>query len=186
VDDFKPGASKSALYRMLDEAMANTVALQEGRPLVRAKPPVATLVPKPPKNAPASPTTGRPPKAIKSTKEPPTVAMPTADQVARAIIAAAAETGEDAVACATGEERMRCRHYAMHALAHVFQGLSRQALARMVGRGDRADRFWRDSWNQAVKPPAHGRGHMANWWNEGAYARVIEAITGGADSQTPT
>lgn len=100
--------------------------------------------------------------------------MPTADDVATAIIVAAAETGEDPIACASRVEGMRCRHYAMHALSHVFPGTGRYALARMVGCQAKPQYFWKNSVTHVLN--GMGPGKRAKWWDEAAYQRVIEAI----------
>jgi hypothetical protein len=108
-----------------------------------------------------------------------------ADDVAVAIISACRETGGEPLACASrGEggtpERTpatnRARHYALHALVHVFPDASKVGLCSLVGCVGQPKSFWSTSWHQVVKPRPNGRGHAASWWNEGAYARVIHAI----------
>lgn len=108
---------------------------------------------------------------------------PTADDVARAIVAACKETGDDPIRTAEGglgtsRATNRARHYAMHALLHVFQGLGREMAARLVGCPGSPRQFWSASWHQIVKPRVGGLGHAANWFDDDAYARVIAAIEG--------
>lgn len=115
--------------------------------------------------------------------------MPTADQVARAIVAAARETGEDPIACASGKathtgqglkvtdrvsRAIRCRHYAMHALVRAFPGLPRETYARLVGCPGKPDKFFDNSKMNVL--PMKGSDRAAKWWNEAAYQRVVEAI----------
>lgn len=102
--------------------------------------------------------------------------LPNADDVARAIVAACRETGEDPIKCATEEWHIRARHYAMHALLHTFPDLQRFAAARLVGCPGSAPGFWNKSWHQVAKPHHSGRSHSAKWWDEDAYGRVIAAI----------
>jgi hypothetical protein len=107
---------------------------------------------------------------------------PTADDVARAIVAAAHETGEDPIECAERKMGMRCRHYAMHALAHVFPDMKRQSLGSVVGCPGKGARFWSNSMMHVVAPapglrPGQGyRPHVAKWWDDEAFGRVIAAI----------
>lgn len=101
--------------------------------------------------------------------------MPTADHVALAVIAACRETGEDPLSIAT-EPTLRARHYAMHALLSSFDDLTRSAAARMVGAPGNPAVFWTASWNQVVKTRASGDGHMARWFDDDAFGRVIDAI----------
>lgn len=107
--------------------------------------------------------------------------MPTADHVARAIVAACKETGDDPIRTiqgglgGTSRPINRARHYAMHALLHVFQDLPRHTAARIVGSGSPV-KFWNTSWHQIAKPRGGGLGHVAGWFDDEAYARVITAI----------
>lgn len=106
--------------------------------------------------------------------------LPTADDVARAIVAAARETGEDPIGCIRGEMGQRCRHYAMHALVHVFGDMPRDTAAQLVGCPGKPRYFWNNSWGQVVKPNWNGR-PKANWWDAAALSRVIKAIEPPAD-----
>lgn len=105
--------------------------------------------------------------------------FPTADDIARAIVAACRETGDDPLACASGAPSQRGRHYAMHALLHVFPKLSRTSAATVVGCPGKPAAFYINSWHQMVKPRASGIGHMANWWDDEAFGRVIAAVESG-------
>lgn len=107
--------------------------------------------------------------------------MLTADHVARAIVAACRETGDDPIRTAIGElgtqrPTNRARHYAMHALLHVFPDLLRFTAARLVGCPGSEKQFWNSSWHQIVKPRASGLGHVANWFDDEAFGRIIDAI----------
>lgn len=102
--------------------------------------------------------------------------MPNADDVARAIVAACRETGEDPIACASGVSGIRARHYAMHSLLHVFPDLQRKSAASIVGCPGKPVYFWNASWNQVAKPQTFGNRRKANWWDEESYGRVIKAI----------
>lgn len=105
------------------------------------------------------------------------MAFPSAEDVAVAIVAACRETGEDPIATAEGiYTQKRARHYALHALVRVFPKASRERLCVYVGCPGNPRQFWASSWNQIVKPQAHGHGHMAKWWDDTVYDRVIRAI----------
>lgn len=106
---------------------------------------------------------------------------PTAENVARALVAACAETGDDPIRAATGcvggvhGANIRGRHYAMHALLHVFPTLPRTSAARMVGCPGKPAAFYNNSWNLIARPVS-GSLRRANWWDEATYGRVIAAI----------
>lgn len=110
--------------------------------------------------------------------------FPTADDVARAIVAACRETGDDPIRAASGlvggahGTTIRARHYALHALLHTFPKLPRGIAAKLVGAPGNPVTFYHNSWHQVVRPRASASGHMALWWNDAAYARVIDAICG--------
>jgi len=105
--------------------------------------------------------------------------LPTADDVAIALIASCKETGEDPIQAAarSADQTFRGRHYALHALVHVFPKANRFSLCRMVGCPGKPGPFWNASWNQIAKPRFPGSlTHMANWWDDAVYDRVIRAI----------
>jgi hypothetical protein len=109
---------------------------------------------------------------------------PSSDDVARAIIAACRETGDDPARTVTGEAlpgqpTNRARHYAMHALLHVFPDLERHAAARLVGCPGKPAAFWNASYHQVIKPRAGAAGHVAGWFNDRVYERVIAAVEAG-------
>jgi hypothetical protein len=100
---------------------------------------------------------------------------PTADDIAIAIVAACRETGEDPVEVAAGNwAHKKARHYAMHALVHVFRATSPHRLAAYVG-ADHPKQFWANSHATIVRAK-NGRKHAALWWDDVAYDRVIRAI----------
>lgn len=110
---------------------------------------------------------------------------PTADDVARAIVAACRETGDDPIKTADGtaltamrnkQKTNQARHYALHALVYVFPDLDRADAARMVGAPGHPKLYWNASWHQVAKPRASGIGHMAGWFDDGIFGRVIQAI----------
>lgn len=192
--DGSPGPSKPELRRMIEDAMANTVALQQGRPLVSPKPVRATPVPSVQKNAPAAPVEASthvsqetkafpPPRAEPSTAKAtsfyanPIQAIPTADHVGRAIVAACRETEACPLGIDGGLDKriVQARHYAMHAIAHCFPGLPAATYGRCVGAIGKPDRFYSRSKQATIRMVAPHR-RAAAWWSEEAYARVIEAI----------
>lgn len=108
---------------------------------------------------------------------------PSADDVARAIIAACRETGGDPLLCA-GAKRgargqiegiARARHYALHALSAVFPDVPKVDLARMVGCMGKPQYFWKNSMLNVFRPRA-GRPHGAVWFAPAALARVVAAV----------
>jgi len=104
--------------------------------------------------------------------------MPTADEVAVAIIAAAKETGADPLAVASGERRRpgagglaeigRARYYAAWALHQVFDGASLPSISRMVGA--------ESPQNFLGNVKAQLNNGKLKWWNNGVAQRVIVAI----------
>lgn len=106
--------------------------------------------------------------------------IPTADDVAIAIVTACRETGEDPIETIQRRMGVKARHYALHALLHVFPKLSRVSAASMVGCPGKPGAFLTNSWNQVVRPYRNGANpHMAKWFDDKAYDRVIRAIEAG-------
>jgi hypothetical protein len=105
--------------------------------------------------------------------------MISADVVAAAIVAACKETGEDPIACARGEERVRARHYAMHALIRVFPEVERKSAARMVGARGKPQYFHKNSLIQTANPLAGF--FKAKWWSAVLFNRVIDATFDAAE-----
>jgi hypothetical protein len=110
--------------------------------------------------------------------------MPSATQVAWAIVAACRETGDDPIAIASGQSKgpssrvtLRARHYALHALLFVFPRLPREKAAEFVGAPGRPMMFYHGSMNQVAKVVNTMTGRRrANWWDEEGFERVIRAI----------
>jgi hypothetical protein len=102
---------------------------------------------------------------------------PSADDVAIAVIAACRETGGDPLMIDSGDNMNtnRARHFALHALVHVFPKADRFKLCAWVG-AVKPRAFWQQSWHQVAKPTQNGRAHMAVWFQDGPYDRVIRAI----------
>lgn len=108
--------------------------------------------------------------------------LPTADDVARAIIAAARETQESPIDCVGGGRyrAMHCRHYAMHALVQCFPGHPRALYARIVGCPGKPEKFFDNSKVLVLgKVKGTSNRRLAVWWSEQAFDRVIEAIERG-------
>lgn len=97
-------------------------------------------------------------------------------------MAAARETEEDPILCAMKQPGMRCRHYALCALAEVFQPANREdkeRLSRLVGCWGKPLAFWSNS-AQVTRPFASAYAHKgrrwAAWFQEEAFQRVVAAI----------
>jgi len=108
---------------------------------------------------------------------------PSANQVAWAIVAACRETGDDPIAVASGAKNvrigapaLRARHYALHALLHVFQDLPKATAATLVGVPQKPGSFYNNSYHSVAKVVSGSGRRYANWWDENAYGRVIAAI----------
>lgn len=99
--------------------------------------------------------------------------LPTADEIARAYVAAAREVGDvEALAdAATSLERYnrfvsRARWLALAALNRLFPKVARTSLARWLGY-DRPSNQIAANWMQAQRAP---------WWDAKAVGRVVDAI----------
>lgn len=108
--------------------------------------------------------------------------IPTAREVAAAIVAAARQTGADPIDVASGAERVagcptvkahaiaRARAYAARAIDRVFNraefGIARPAIARLVGAN-------KPSWG-AFFSSLDGR--QISWWDEAVFRRVVDAV----------
>lgn len=103
--------------------------------------------------------------------------MPTADQIAMAIVAACKETTDDPIATASRYWRgatggaNRARHYALHALIAVFPEANQESLCRAVGCCGKAKMFLNSSFGQVLD--------KAKWWDNAALDRVTAAISDG-------
>lgn len=104
-----------------------------------------------------------------------------ADDIARAICAAAKETGADPIDLALGNDRTagypqasmlkvsRARAYAGRALVKVFDNVARPTIARLIG----------------VSRPSQGSffssldGRPTPWWFEDVFGRVVSAVEAG-------
>lgn len=97
--------------------------------------------------------------------------LPTADDVAVAIAAACRETGEDIRDFGPNGKGATCaRHYALHALIHVFPKAAKFKLCEFVLCPGKPVSYWSVSWNVV-----NGK-HPALWFKPEAYDRVIRAI----------
>lgn len=108
--------------------------------------------------------------------------MPTADQVARAIIAACRETGEPfPVETLGGNHQERWRHYAVHALHARFPSCAPSALGRMIGADSfvKPGYFYRSSLWHVLGQTPHARRGPVPWWSDEALDRVMRAIPHG-------
>lgn len=105
--------------------------------------------------------------------------MPTADQVARAIIAACRETGEPVpVETLGGNHQERWRHYVVHALHARFPSCAPSALGRMIGADSfvKPGYFYRSSLWHVLGQTPHARRGPVPWWSDEALDRVMRAI----------
>lgn len=93
--------------------------------------------------------------------------FPTADDVARAILAACRETGEDPLAVASGKIDQRARHYALNALKAIFPDARSRSISRMCGGPAYA--FYSYSRYKVFR--------VAKWWDESAFERVLAATS---------
>lgn len=94
---------------------------------------------------------------------------PTADDYAIAIVAACRETGENPLQI-EWRKKLRARHYAIHALIHVFQGVSPLRLCETYCIENHRQ-FWASSRQMIVE-----KRNPCGWWDVAAYDRVIRAI----------
>lgn len=107
---------------------------------------------------------------------------PTANEVAKVIVAAARETGADPISVARGASKMgrareewftisRARAYAGVAIEQRFPELSRPKIAALIGVGPGASR---ESYFPALEQRrSHG---ILKWWNPDALARIVAAL----------
>lgn len=170
--------SKAALKAMLQAAVMNTGGVPLNGVVIGHPEPKAA--PRPPQAA------AEPSNEIAKSDDAPShvvekIDMPTADEVARAIVAAARETGADPVAVAEGErgnryhpEVLRCRAYAAIALRSQFEDARPTSIARMVGIWTPATAY---SYLK-ILDEQRARGFL-NWWDDAAFIRVVAAIRPG-------
>lgn len=103
--------------------------------------------------------------------------MITADDIAIAIVAACRQTGEDPILAVQGHTlHKKARHYAFHALIHVFPRYNQEVVARCLGSGKTAKQFIAASF---VSVLGRGGRTKAGWWDDEAFDRVIRAIEAG-------
>lgn len=107
--------------------------------------------------------------------------IPTADEIAVAVVEACRETAEDPIACAQGEMMIRGRHYALHALARVYPEAHALKLVRLVGVKGDAMEFWRNSKRVAGR---NGNQKAARWWSPAVLTRVVDAVFKVAEKRT--
>lgn len=117
---------------------------------------------------------------------------PTADHIARAIVAAARETGANPLSVASGELdaqggrafdgwiRSRARAYAGEALRRLFKDRSMTDLARFVGVSKQVAGAYFSSLDQRRQRPAG-----TPWWDDAALARVMAAVDVEEPDTTP-
>jgi hypothetical protein len=111
--------------------------------------------------------------------------MPSADQVAWAIVQAGRELGYSArhILGIAERENGRCyaRHYALHALLAVFPDANRGTCARLVGCRSDPDKFYDNSHYRFARI-INGR-RAAPWWDEAEFERVVAAVRAAAADQ---
>lgn len=105
--------------------------------------------------------------------------MITADHVARAVVAAARETGADPVAVASGENPSaktqdysvsRARAYAATALATIFTSVPNMRIARLCG----VSKAYAQVYFNTLR--TNRRGNATTWWRDDVLSRVIDAV----------
>lgn len=105
------------------------------------------------------------------------IMMPTADQIAAAMVAACKETGENPESFINRDPDMKARHYAFHALLHHFNDLTlRSKIAELVGCYGKSTYFHRASMRYIVGLGPYSDRQRAPWWDDEAFDRVINAI----------
>jgi hypothetical protein len=108
--------------------------------------------------------------------------VPSADEVAWAIVQAGREFGysnRHIVAIAQRENgRCNARHYALHALLAVFPDANRGVCARLVGCRSDPEKFYDNSYYRFARI-VNGR-RAAPWWDEDEFARVVGAVQAAA------
>ncbi len=109
--------------------------------------------------------------------------IPTADDIAIAIVAACRETGEDPVACVSKSYNIRARHYALWALVSFFHPETqdeKDQLARLVGAPGKPHQFWGNS-AQVYRPGCRLRGRA--WWDAAQFSRVVNTLRDALDAR---
>lgn len=101
--------------------------------------------------------------------------MITADHVTAAIVRSCKATGEDVADVVGKAQGMRARHYAMHALMHVFAITGHDA-ARLVGCWADPRQFYNNSYAQTFKKWDDGSRRMAKWFDDAVFDEVIKTI----------
>lgn len=97
------------------------------------------------------------------------------DTIARAIVAAARETGENPESFVDRSPDARFRHYAFHALVAAFPEVNTARLADVMGAPGKPSYFMRSSlWWVLGQNPQRKPG--AGWWDEGVFSRVCQTI----------
>lgn len=116
--------------------------------------------------------------------------FPTADEIARAVVAAAHEVGEDPLAISDpaatrpGGSQFYMRHYAYHALLHHYPDADKTALARALCCPGKAMYFHRTTTWYVLGEGPHKR-RRAEWWSDEAFARVVAAVKLGGGQPPP-
>lgn len=102
--------------------------------------------------------------------------MITAEHVTAAIVRACKATGENVADVVSKERGQRARHYAMHALLHVFQDMTQQDAAALVGCWGTPRQFYDNSYAQTFKMRPDGKRRAAKWFADTVFEDVIAAI----------
>lgn len=114
--------------------------------------------------------------------------MPTADQVARAIVTACRATGENPIAVVGDREpQSRARHYAFQSLKVVFPDVKKERLAFMCGCSGKPEYYAVNSTNgmqRFVGGPYRGE-RKHRFWNEEVFARVLAALRAAVEDEQP-
>jgi hypothetical protein len=101
--------------------------------------------------------------------------FPSADDFARALVAACRETGEDPEAFVVRDPDFRARHYALHALIALFPRAWPTKLSELLGCPGQPGYFLRSSlwWVIGLNPQ---RRPGKDWWDHAALDRVTAAV----------
>lgn len=94
---------------------------------------------------------------------------PTAEHVARAIVAAASLTGDDPVAVASGAPAVRARHYAAAALYKLFPQVLTRLIAQYVGMLNGSSQSSERSSIEFLR-------RKAAWWDESIVTAARTAV----------
>lgn len=104
-----------------------------------------------------------------------TARFPSADDYAMALVSACRLTGENPESFIDRAPEMQARHYALHALCHLFPAVQPKLVADLLGAPGRPSFFMRTSqWHVLGLGPNHSK--VAIWWSNDRLGQVIESV----------